>query len=87
MLSHGVDSFFCSQAFSEDMANILLLAEILLRSNEASVSNFGCNIYKQAFVHFDTYCRQVRESFRGRKTSEYFTCRNNFMEKAESNLI
>uniref|UniRef100_UPI00398E4C27 Fanconi anemia group D2 protein isoform X2 n=1 Tax=Pristiophorus japonicus TaxID=55135 RepID=UPI00398E4C27 len=42
----------------EYFPSVLSLAQTLLRSPDASVVSFGSQMYKQAFLMFDSYCQQ-----------------------------
>jgi hypothetical protein len=47
------------QVIREYFNSVLILAEVLLRSSQPIVSQFASVMYQQAFIAFDTFCRQV----------------------------
>lgn len=52
-------TFRCHHEIIQEYAPILIkVAENLLRSNETSVSIFGCSLYIKCFVWFDTFYKQ-----------------------------
>ena len=51
--------FISHQVIREYFSSVLLLAEVLLRSSQPIIAHFASAIYRQAFIAFDAYCRQV----------------------------
>lgn len=41
----------------------MIISDILLRATDHTISEYGCNLYKQMFFFFDTYPKQVNWSF------------------------
>lgn len=56
MLSAAFNSH--SQILRDYFSDLLSLAEVLLRSPDASVCSYACAMYKLSFVSFDLYCQQ-----------------------------
>ena len=51
---------FPLQILRDYFSDLLSLAEVLLRSPDASVCSYACAMYKLSFVSFDLYCQQVQ---------------------------
>ena len=52
---------FVLQILRDYFADLLSLAEILLRSPDPAVCSYACAMYKLSFVSFDLYCQQVHQ--------------------------
>eukprot|EP00111_Clytia_hemisphaerica_P006787 TCONS_00019611-protein len=47
-----------SQVFSQYLKELLMVSELLLRATDATVSAYGCNLYKQMFMSFEAFPQQ-----------------------------